>query len=406
MSKSFFYLITEPPKNVVMSQVIEYAEVLERMGMEFRVLFLLPAGEFIRNRARFKEAKRQIEKRLKRKPELYVGYTNRGPAGIIQGALILALRLLPLLLTGRHLVFHCRGGYSSSILNKLRKLFRKIDYVYDVRGDSVAEFEYLSRDNMPEEERKRRIEGYVRAEKKLIRNASHTFCVSNVLKGKIVDGYDAENSKVTVIPCAADSVRFSFDARLRDEKRKSMGITDRFVLIYPGGIGNWHSSDRVFSIAASVMRRHPEVYFIVLTQQKEKAAELARELLPEGRYYIDSASRDEMPAYLMAADMGMLLREDHPLNHVAAPTKFAEYVISGLPVMISENIGDYSRFVEENRIGIVIRSMDDKEEYLGKFGEFFFSRHSVDRQCISQLGCLSFSKQKYAGIMKQVYLSI
>ena len=58
----------------------------------------------------------------------------------------------------------------------------------------------------------------------------------------------------------------------------------------------------------------------------------------------------------MAADMGILLRENHPLNEVAAPTKFAEYVMTGPLVLISDNIGDYSNFVKRNNLGIVLKN--------------------------------------------------
>jgi len=44
-----------------------------------------------------------------------------------------------------------------------------------------------------------------------------------------------------------------------------------------------------------------------------------------------------VPKFLQAADMGILLRKKDPLNEVAAPTKFAEYMMTGLPTLISKN---------------------------------------------------------------------
>jgi glycosyltransferase involved in cell wall biosynthesis len=49
----------------------------------------------------------------------------------------------------------------------------------------------------------------------------------------------------------------------------------------------------------------------------------------------------------------------HPLNRLAAPTKFAEYVLCGLPVLISPDIGDYSEYVAANEAGLVISPEDE-----------------------------------------------
>ena len=63
---------------------------------------------------------------------------------------------------------------------------------------------------------------------------------------------------------------------------------------------------------------------------------------------------------LSAADFGLLLRENNIVNNVASPTKFAEYLMAGLPVIISNGIGDFSYFVRFKNVGICIDSHIDK----------------------------------------------
>ena len=60
--------------------------------------------------------------------------------------------------------------------------------------------------------------------------------------------------------------------------------------------------------------------------------------------------------YLLCGDYGILIRAQSITNTVAAPTKFAEYLISGLRVLISANLGDYSDFVSQFRCGEVVTS--------------------------------------------------
>ena len=54
------------------------------------------------------------------------------------------------------------------------------------------------------------------------------------------------------------------------------------------------------------------------------------------------------------ADVAMLIRKDKTVNRVASPTKFGEYLLCGLPVIISPNVGESSSIIEEHRLGIVL----------------------------------------------------
>jgi len=62
---------------------------------------------------------------------------------------------------------------------------------------------------------------------------------------------------------------------------------------------------------------------------------------------------EEVTSFLLACDWGILIREQSVTNKVASPTKFAEYLSAGLPVIISENLGDYTEFVKNNDCGII-----------------------------------------------------
>ena len=48
----------------------------------------------------------------------------------------------------------------------------------------------------------------------------------------------------------------------------------------------------------------------------------------------------EINDFLNAADFGFILRERNEINRVAFPTKFAEYCLTGLPVIIGDAVPD------------------------------------------------------------------
>jgi hypothetical protein len=66
---------------------------------------------------------------------------------------------------------------------------------------------------------------------------------------------------------------------------------------------------------------------------------------------------DKVQPVLSMCDYGILYREQSITNKVAAPTKFAEYLSAGLPVMISEGIGDYTSFVKQHDCGMVLNDL-------------------------------------------------
>jgi glycosyltransferase involved in cell wall biosynthesis len=135
-------------------------------------------------------------------------------------------------------------------------------------------------------------------------------------------------------------------------------VEDRFVVVYPGRFGQWHYGRETCRVVRGLMDADPDVFFLVLTPDVEEAQAMARDALPAGRYEIRSAAHGEVSRYLRAADAGILLRAPDPLNEVACPTKFAEYVMSGLPVLISAGIGDCSGFVQEWQAGAVLPEPD------------------------------------------------
>ena len=67
-------------------------------------------------------------------------------------------------------------------------------------------------------------------------------------------------------------------------------------------------------------------------------------------------SHDEVARWAAAADAGLLLRESNIINRVASPTKFAEYLSVGIPVLITDSLADFARIVEEDQVGRVVAS--------------------------------------------------
>jgi glycosyltransferase involved in cell wall biosynthesis len=100
-----------------------------------------------------------------------------------------------------------------------------------------------------------------------------------------------------------------------------------------------------------LMAGNKSVHFLALTNSIDPNENID---LPGDRFTRLSVDRNEVPGYLNAADIGFLLRARHPLNEVASPVKFGEYLASGLTVISSPGIGDVSRLIEREGLGILV----------------------------------------------------
>ena len=78
-----------------------------------------------------------------------------------------------------------------------------------------------------------------------------------------------------------------------------------------------------------------------------------------------------------------------PVNSVASPVKFGEFMAAGLPVIISDGVGDFSDLVQRENVGMVVRSLNDpsESERLRQWLE------TQDRNALSAASCLDVARR-------------
>jgi len=384
---------------VIDSQVVDAIAALEPEGIRLDLLLLMHGGvmtgKLRENLARRAEVARRISGRVEIIPVPRQGLRT----GLVLGAAALALDMA--LHPARRTIFHGRGELVSSFAAVVRRRLRSVRMVYDARGDSVAEqLMYAERQGIPPE-RAELAHQFERARRLSVDHADHVFCVSTVLRDRLRTLYGLPEDRFTVVPCVADPAKFRADEAERATLRRDLGIEDRFVVVYPGRLGRWHEGERVFELVRALAEKRADVYFLVLTPDVEEACALAATTLPAGRWSVTRAAHSEVPRYLRASDLGILIRERHPLNEVACPTKFAEYVMSGLPVLISEGIGDCTRFVRDHRAGVVLERNEPALAVAGV--EALRVEDAVERRRRVAAAAQGFRRDRAAREMAAVY---
>lgn len=361
MSVRYVFLAAEGfPSTVYSSQVGDFLQVLDRAGLRFDVInfdplypqtTLTPAG-----RARVAELRRAVPGRLTVRP--YVPYEDRLGTPF-------ARRILGWDLIGaKPTVIHARGVWAAAMAARIAQRRRWVKVVYDVRGDYIAEHALHHAGHGDERGLRVRLGQWRigRAEARACEGAGRILCVSRVLRSVLEDRYPGAGVKAAVVPGCFDPAKFQLNDASRREWRERLGLEDRFVIAYAGSMISYQLPGSIARTGAQACRLRKDAHLLVLTPEVEKARQLMREGgLSEGQFTCRKVRHAEMPGALNAADLGLLLRRPDPVNRVASPTKAAEYMACGTPLLVSDGIGDISQLVASEGVGAVLPTVDDDE---------------------------------------------
>lgn len=191
----------------------------------------------------------------------------------------------------------------------------------------------------------------------LVQKANRVVCVSEAHKEFLSSTYGRSTS-VEVLPCCTYSVEAEEDS-LRERLRAELGLNDpkSVVLFYSGSASKYQLIDRMIAFVSSLRAAEAECGFLLLLPTSEdvmKVQEMIQRLAPSLKTKFLSVPHREVFSYASAADIAFLFRNEAPMNRISSPTKFAEYLISGLPVLITPGIGDFSTAVAKYCLGAVV----------------------------------------------------
>jgi len=171
------------------------------------------------------------------------------------------------------------------------------------------------------------------------------------------EGLRDRNVAHEVIPCCADLQRFRFSSDTREHCRRALGITDGFVLIYSGSIDGWYLTEEMADFFATFARKKPNALFLWLTQSSRERIEAVMRArnIDGSSFKIVAAPPEDVPKYLAAGDAGLAFIKPCFSKLASSPTKYAEYLGCGLPLVINAGIGDSDTLITQHNCGVLIQ---------------------------------------------------
>lgn len=328
----FYLTYNDGPSGIYSSQVIDVVKFIRNeLDSPIRLVSFISFRKFLKNRAKIKiECPEAIV--LPMVPGIKRWRWNR--------CLLKFLKVLhqPEVIIGRSVL-------ATQLAMRSKKTNQRV--VYDGRGAIAAEWKEYKVVNEPK---------LLSEIEKLEHSAIHDSDFRIAVSGQLVEywkmTYGYRGSEHIVIPCTLNAIfeHMEINDQRITGQRKAIGLKEEdTVFVYSGSLAGWQSFDLLYGFVSPLLISNSNFKLLFLSERDLHISKLELEF--PAQIVCRKVQPEEVPAYLFCGDYGLLIRDESTTNKVASPVKFAEYLASGLKVVISEQLGDYTDFVKTHKCG-------------------------------------------------------
>lgn len=342
------------------TQVIPYLKQLAEVGVEFTLLsFEREAAYTPAGRGRCRQLHEELKQHRIDWHRLPYHKTPSLPATAydVFAGTSLARKLVR---TEQIELVHARSHIPATIALRLkRRLGTKM--IFDVRG--LLADEYVDANHWPKDSLRYRLTK--NAETQGLKAADGVVTLTQKIWDVIKDWDSLRGRNVphAIVPCCADLEVFRFDDAERAERRKELDVEGRFVLVYSGSIDGWYLTEEMCDFFVTLRAQKPNAFFLWLTPgSRERITKLMTDRgISKQDFHIASAPPSDVPSYLSAADAGLAFIKPCFSKQASSPTKYAEYLGCGLPLIINAGIGDSDALINAEKAGALVTRFDQEQ---------------------------------------------
>ena len=256
-------------------------------------------------------------------------------------------------------VIHCRSYQAMQVGALLRKL-TGVKVLFDMRGlwvDERVDGDIWKLDNSIDASI---FKLYKYVESSLLLSASHIVALTERVVPELYKLSPDMSAPITVIPCCADFEHFILPtAKQRMATRQELGLPENaFVLSYLGSLGTWYMLDEMLQLFGKAAAEREEVHFLLITKDWRAEHEALISALGlshlRTRIHVHEAKRDQVPAYRGCSDLMLSFIKPAYSKMASSPTKIAEALAVGVPVVSNAGIGDIDDMTTRLQAGAVI----------------------------------------------------
>ncbi len=126
----------------------------------------------------------------------------------------------------------------------------------------------------------------------------------------------------------------------------------RFVVGYAGGFVGWQGVENLVNAVAKTSNKRISLHLIGIRSQDQALADKIKLQLGDRVTLFNRMNQEQLVKALAESDVLAIPRQAHPALRVALPTKFAEYLALGKPVIVSD-VDETADLIRLHQCGLV-----------------------------------------------------
>jgi len=268
----------------------------------------------------------------------------------------------------------------SSTLVLTKFCSKNIKLISDFHADLFPELEFYNESNW-------KIELAKKETIYALKNSDYIISVSSNLQNHLKTYYRVPFTNVCQ-PCLPMLDNFDHDNENRILKRKELGINNKLVFGYLGGLQSYQCIEKSIELIGLLKKSGLNIYLCIFTNDSSDSliSQLTLSSLNADDYLIKNLNRKEVPLYTSVIDFGLLLRVNQTINLVSSPTKGLEYLASGNAVVTTKYAGNIPDVLKNTKSGFIFENLEFQKKEIEAFILFIneFNKNRVQNFNLSK----------------------
>ena len=199
------------------------------------------------------------------------------------------------------------------------------------------------------------------------KNAAKIICISPRLKEHLNTKWNIDESRLTVLPIAADVEAFNPNYNSKTV-RKSLGLTTEPVVMWVGGFYPWHDLSLLLESFAAVLQKRPDARLVLVGdgQTRSSVAEVVtKNGLRHAVIMTGAIAHSQVPEMLSIADVAVVPSApiSASLGGTGVPLKLFEYMAAGKGIVATAQ-SQAAEVIQDGNNGLLVEAGD-----VNKFAE-------------------------------------
>ncbi|MFT6166932.1 MAG: glycosyltransferase involved in cell wall biosynthesis [Vicingaceae bacterium] len=262
-------------------------------------------------------------------------------------------------------VVHCRSIIPAMVGETVQKK-EGVKFIFDIRGFWADERVDGKIWNLKNPLYRFLYNYFKKKEKYLFEHADCIVTLTENAKSYIQKEF-VTKQKFLVVPCCVDFEHFNFKTIQNDkvnELRAKIGISkDNYVLTYVGSLGTRYMLREMleFFKVLKVLQPNASFLFISKSDTSEIKPICTSIGLDDSSIFITSCEYTEIPTYISIGDASIFFIITSFSGKAVSPTKQAEVMSLGLPIVANSGLGDTDLILKETKSGVVLNQFTELE---------------------------------------------